>query len=491
MVEGAAKYPEQVAGLRRIGPAEYELDPGYKQGMRVPGRLFADERLLEMAIRDKVIDQVANVAFLPGIVDASLAMPDMHWGYGFPIGGVAAMRLSDGVVSPGGVGFDIACGVRILKTNLVADEVRHLMETMVHELARSIPKGVGSRGRVKTPRKEMEAIFAGGVTWAVGKGYAWPEDMDHIEQRGTHPGANPDAVSEHAYARGENQVGTLGAGNHFLEIQRVDQVYDKQIAEKLGLFRGQLVVMIHSGSRGTGHQVCTDYLKVMDRVARQLGIHLPDRQLACAPIDSKEGQDYLSAMACAANYALVNRQLMAHWVRRSFESVFKKSARDLGMDLLFDVSHNIAKIEEHDSGGDRELLCVHRKGATRAFGPGHPDLPEEYGETGQPVVIPGDMGRASFILVGTETAMKKSFGSTCHGAGRVMSRKEAKRRFPLEQLKKELQQAGVVVEVGSKALLPEEAPMAYKDAAEVVEVCEAAGISHTIARVRPLGVLKG
>ncbi len=487
----AASEPEMVRGLRRTGDAEYELDPSYKAGMRVPGRLFADESLLAMAVRDRVIDQVANVAFLPGIVEASMAMPDMHWGYGFPIGGVAATRLADGVVSPGGVGFDIACGVRILKTNMLADEVRQMMPALVHELSRSIPKGVGSRGRVRTERAELESIFAGGIAWAIAKGFAWPEDAEHVEQKGTHPGANPDAVSTHAYERGMHQVGTLGAGNHFLEVQRLDEIYDRQAAEALGLFSGQLLVMIHSGSRGTGHQICTDYLRVMDKATRDLGIHLPDRQLACAPIDSKEGQDYLSAMACAANYALVNRQLMAHFVRQSFEYIFKKNARDLGMELVFDVSHNIAKIEEHDADGRRQLVCVHRKGATRAFGPAHPDLPLEYQEIGQPVFIPGDMGRASYILVGTETAMKKSFGSTCHGAGRVMSRKEAKRRFPLEQLRKQMQEAGIVVEVGSKKLLPEEAPFAYKDAAEVVEVCERAGLSKMVARVRPLGVLKG
>lgn len=477
--------------LTQVGPAEYELATSFKSGMRVPGRLFADEELVRMALKDKVVEQVANVAFLPGIVGSSMAMPDMHWGYGFPIGGVAATRVEDGVVSPGGVGFDIACGVRVLRTNLVAEEVRHMVGPLMHEISRSVPKGVGSHGRIKAPRKDMEEIFTRGVGWAATHGYAWPEDLDHIEEGGAHPGANPDLVSSHAYDRGADQVGTLGAGNHFLELQRLDETIDKEIASKLGLFRGQLIVMIHSGSRGLGHQVCTDYLKVMDRASRQLGIDLPDRQLACAPVDSDEGRDYLAAMACAANYALCNRQCMSHWVRQVFERTFKKSAQALGMTLLFDVSHNIAKIEEHEVDGKRRKVCVHRKGATRSFGPGHPDLHEQYKETGQPVVIPGDMGRASFVLVGTERAMTKSFGSTCHGAGRVMSRKAAKRQFPLEKLYRELADAGIVVVAGSKKLLPEEAPLAYKDASKVVDICETAGISHKVARVRPLGVLKG
>lgn len=480
-----------IDGLREVGPAEYELAMTFKNGMKVPGRLFADEELVRMALKDKVVEQVANVAFLPGIVGASMAMPDMHWGYGFPIGGVAATRTHDGVVSPGGVGFDIACGVRVLRSNLVADEVRQMVEPLMHEMSRSVPKGIGSRGRIKAPRREMEQIFTGGVRWAAEHGYAWPEDLDHIEEGGAHSGADPDRVSSHAYERGADQVGTLGAGNHFLEVQRLDEIYDSELAGALGLFKGQLVVMIHSGSRGLGHQVCTDYLKVMDRASRRLGIELPDRQLACAPLESEEGRDYLGAMACAANYALTNRQCMAHWVRQSFERIFKKSARALGMTLLFDVSHNIAKIEEHVIGGKSERVCVHRKGATRSFGPGHPDLHEEYQETGQPVVIPGDMGRASFILVGTETAMAKSFGSTCHGAGRVMSRKAATRQFPVDALRKQLSDAGVVVIAGSKKLLPEEAPLAYKDASKVVDICETAGISRKVARVRPLGVLKG
>ncbi len=481
----------QIEGLTAVGPAEYELAMSFKPGMRVPGRLFADEELVRMALKDRVVEQVANVAFLPGIVGASMAMPDMHWGYGFPIGGVAATRARDGVVSPGGVGFDIACGVRVLRTNLVADEVRHLAKEIMHELSRSVPKGVGSHGRIKTSRRELEEIFVKGVGWAAERGYAWPEDLDHIEQGGAHPGADPEAVSSHAYERGSDQVGTLGGGNHFLELQHLDEIYDRGLAEKLGLFRGQLVVMIHSGSRGLGHQVCTDYLKEMDRASRRLGIDLPDRQLACAPLDSPEARRYLAAMAAAANYALCNRQCMAHWVRQSFERIFGKSAEALGMSLLFDVSHNIAKIEEHEVDGKREEVCVHRKGATRSFGPGHPDLHDEYRETGQPVVIPGDMGRASFILVGTETAMTKSFGSTCHGAGRVMSRKAAKRQFPVDALSRELAEAGIVVVAGSRSLLPEEAPLAYKDAAKVVDICETAGISRKVARARPIGVLKG
>jgi len=459
--------------------------------MRVPGIVFADESLIAQADRDRALEQVINVAFLPGIVKASLAMPDIHWGYGFPIGGVAAFDTEGGVISPGGVGYDINCGVRLLKTNLLAREVKPLVEPLLYELARNVPKGVGSHGLLRLSRGEMEKALTGGVKWAIGQGYGWKEDADFIEEGGVLAGADPNKVSERAFQRGKDQLGTLGAGNHFLEIQELVEIFDERVAGAFGLYPGQLVVMIHSGSRGFGHQICSDYIKVMEQVVKREGITLPDRQLCCAPLGSKEQKDYYAAMACAVNYAFINRHMMAHFTRVSFENVFKKSAESLGMDLLYDVAHNIAKFEEHQVNGEKKTLCVHRKGATRAFGPGHPAIPEAYREIGQPVIIPGDMGRASFVLVGTDKAMTDSWGSTCHGAGRTMSRAQAKRTVRGERLKQELEEKGIRVVVGHLSLLAEEAPLAYKDVSKVVSVCDGAGISKKVARTRPLGVLKG
>lgn len=477
--------------LERIGPYAFRIPQTYKKGMRVPGIIFADDELLEQARQGQAMEQVANVAFLPGIVRASLAMPDIHWGYGFPIGGVAAFDMSTGVISPGGVGFDITCGVRLLRTNLEADEVKDRLEPLMHELSRNVPKGVGSRGRVKLTREQMANVMKKGVVWAIKAGYGWEEDAEFTEEGGFLEGADPDKVSDRAYQRGLDQLGTLGAGNHFLEVQRVEEVYDEKIASVFGLFLGQLTVMIHCGSRGVGHQICSDYVKVMDRVTRRIGLELPDRQLACAPIDSPEGKDYYSAMACGANYARANRHMIAHWVRQSFEYIFGLGASKLGMTLLYDVAHNIAKFEEHVVDGKKTRLCIHRKGATRAFGPGHPDVPASYREVGQPVIIPGDMRRGSFVLTGTEQAMRESFGSTCHGAGRVMSRTQARKRIRGEDLRTSLEEQGIVVKAGKLSLLAEEAPEAYKDVSKVVDVCEGAGLSHKVARLRPLGVLKG
>ena len=459
--------------------------------MRVPGIVFADESLIAQADRDRALEQVINVAFLPGIVKASLAMPDIHWGYGFPIGGVAAFDTEGGVISPGGVGYDINCGVRLLKTNLLAREVKPLVEPLLYELARNVPKGVGSHGLLRLSRGEMEKALTGGVKWAIGQGYGWKEDADFIEEGGVLAGADPNKVSERAFQRGKDQLGTLGAGNHFLEIQELVEIFDERVARAFGLYPGQLVVMIHSGSRGFGHQICSDYIKVMEQVVKREGITLPDRQLCCAPLGSKEQKDYYAAMACAVNYAFINRHMMAHFTRVSFENVFKKSAESLGMDLLYDVAHNIAKFEEHQVNGEKKALCVHRKGATRAFGPGHPAIPQAYREIGQPVIIPGDMGRASFVLVGTDKAMTDSWGSTCHGAGRTMSRAQAKRTVRGERLKQELEEKGIRVVVGHLSLLAEEAPLAYKDVSQVVSVCDGAGLSRKVARTRPLGVLKG
>ncbi|MBE0447100.1 MAG: RtcB family protein [Actinobacteria bacterium] len=477
--------------LERISKYTWRVPTSYRAGMRVPGIIYASEGLLLKAREDRAVEQVANVSFLPGVVSASYAMPDIHWGYGFPIGGVVATDIEKGVISPGGVGFDINCGVRLLKTDLLAKEVESKLEKIVYELARNIPKGVGSRGRIKINRKEMERLMVDGAAWAVKNGYGWPEDIEHIEEKGRLEGADPSKVSERVYERGQDQPGTLGGGNHFVEIQEVVEVFDEKVAGVFGLFSGQLVIMIHSGSRGVGHQTCSDYIKVMDRAVRSLGISIPDRQLGCAPIKSKEGRDYYSAMACAVNYAFVNREILAHWVRESFERVFNKSAKSMGMNLLYDVCHNIAKIEEHIVDGKARNVCVHRKGATRAFGPGNTLIPPPYRTTGQPVLVPGDMGSASYVLVGTARAMSETFGSTCHGAGRVMSRSQAKKRIRSHELKSDLESRGIKVIAGNMALLAEEAPAAYKDVSQVVEVCHETGISTKVAKTRPLGVLKG
>ncbi|MCL6472845.1 MAG: RtcB family protein [Firmicutes bacterium] len=480
-----------IDALEQISDFVWKIPVDYKPGMRVPGIVYASKELLLKAKEDKAIEQVANVSFLPGIVSASYAAPDIHWGYGFPIGGIAATDYETGVISPGGVGFDINCGVRLLKTELTAKEANRMIEKLMLEIAKNVPKGVGSRGKIRLSRKEMAHLMTEGVRWAVGRGLGWEEDLVYMEEDGRLSGADPDKVSARAYERGLDQVGTLGAGNHFLEIQEVVEIFDRKAAGIFGLFEGQLVIMIHSGSRGVGHQICTDYIKVMDKAVSRLGIELPDRQLGCAPIKSKEGRDYYAAMACAVNYAFVNRHVLAHWVRESFERVLNKSAESLGMNLVYDVCHNIAKIEEHNVGGETKNVCVHRKGATRAFGPGHPLVPVKYRPVGQPVLVPGDMGSASYILVGTERAMQKTFGSTCHGAGRVMSRSQAKKKIRGHELRGELEARGIKVVAGNMGLLAEEAPAAYKDVSQVVEVCHRTGISTKVAKTRPLGVLKG
>lgn len=478
--------------IERITEYQWRLPITAKPGMRVPGLVFANEHLITKAGEDKALEQVANVAFLPGIVSASIAMPDIHWGYGFPIGGVAATDPdAGGVVSPGGVGFDINCGVRLLKTNMRAEEVADTIPRLLHELGRSIPKGVGSKGRLKIARSEMEELITRGVAWAIERGHGWDEDAELCEEGGCLKGAEPSAVSKRAYERGADQPGTLGSGNHFLEVQVVQKVDDETTAEAFGLFEGQLVVMIHSGSRGVGHQIATDYLKVMDRASSQWGFELPDRQLAAAPVDSPEGKQYLSAMACAVNYAFVNRQILASWARESFEYVFKKSAKAMGMHLLYDVCHNIAKFEEHEVSGKKKRLCVHRKGATRAFGPGNPAIPLAYRDTGQPVLIPGDMETGSYVLVGTEEGQRLAWGSACHGAGRMLSRSAAKRMVKSAELRRELEAKGIVVIAGHMGLLAEEAPEAYKNVDEVVEVTHGAGLAKKVARLRPLGVVKG
>jgi tRNA-splicing ligase RtcB len=461
-------------------------------GMRVPGRVYADHELLKALQDDQSLVQVGNVAHLPGILCCSLAMPDIHFGYGFPIGGVAAFGVDDGVVSPGGVGYDINCGCRLLATDLEATELRGKVPRLVEQLFRDVPSGVGSSGAIaKLSRKDLESVLIKGAAWAVDRGYGSRDDLEHTEDGGALPGADPAAVSERAYTRGHDQVGTLGSGNHFLEIQEVEKVFDPETAAAYGLHPGQVAVMVHCGSRGLGYQVCEDYLGVMAAASAHYHIELPDRQLACAPVASPEGRAYLAAMACAANYAWANRQMIAHLTEQAFLHALHISPGELNLRLVYDVAHNIAKLEEHAIEGVMVRACVHRKGATRAFGPDRAEVPRRYRAAGQPVLIPGDMGTASFVCKGTDEAMKQTFGSTCHGAGRVMSRSQALKRAKGRAIDRELADAGVFVRSQSRKTLGEEMPEAYKDVERVVAVMDRAGISPRVARLRPLGVVKG
>ena len=478
--------------VNKIDDYRWEIPTSYKPGMSVPGLIFTSESMLSHIWEEQVFQQVANVAFLPGIVGRSLAMPDIHWGYGFAIGGVAATGVKDGVVSPGGVGFDINCGVRLLRTSLTEEEVRPKIEQLIADLFVSIPSGVGSKGKIRVNKRELDEVLVNGSRWAVEKGYGEAEDIVVTEESGCMKGANPDKVSGKAKERGIPQLGTLGSGNHFLEVEVVDEIYDRDIARAMGIDDvGQVLLSIHTGSRGFGHQVCSDYVALLGQAVKKYGISLPDRQLACAPVNSPEGRDYLAGMSCAANYAWTNRQAIAHWARESFIKVFGKGKRELGMKQIYDVAHNIAKIEEYTINGKKYALCVHRKGATRAFPAGHPDIPDIYRDTGQPVLIPGDMGRCSYIAVGTEIAMRQSFGSTCHGAGRLQSRAAAKRSLRGADVAKALAARGIMVKASSMGSLAEEASEAYKDVTDVVEVTHKAGISRKVARAVPIGVIKG
>ncbi|HVP37570.1 MAG TPA: RtcB family protein [Candidatus Saccharimonadales bacterium] len=461
-------------------------------GMRVPGRVYASEALLREISGDLSLTQVANVAHLPGVLGYALAMPDIHQGYGFPIGGVAAMDAESGVVSPGGVGYDINCGVRLVRTRLRHEAVRDRVDRLADRLFATIPCGVGARGAIATLSvPEERKLVRQGAAWAVARGFGEASDLAHTEEGGCLEGADPEALSPAALQRGLPQVGTLGSGNHFLEVDRVDEVYRPREAAALGIETGQVVVIIHSGSRGLGHQTCDDHLRVMGRAMERFAIRVPDRQLACAPIGSEEGRRYLTAMACAANYAWVNRQVLMGLAERAFQEALGLGPRELGFRLVYDVCHNIAKFEEHEVEGRRRRVCVHRKGATRAFGPGHPAIPESLRAIGQPVLIPGDMGRYSFLLVGTQEAMRQTFGSTCHGAGRVMSRHESKRRSRELDLDAELARRGVTARYEGRGTLAEEMPHAYKDVAQVVDVMDQAGISLKVARFRPFAVIKG
>jgi len=478
--------------LKRIDDYRWELPVEYKAGMRVPGLIYADATILETMFEDQALEQVANVAFLPGIVRYSLAMPDIHWGYGFPVGGVAATRVEDGVISPGGVGFDINCGTRVMRTNLGEEDVRPLLPQLLNQLFRDIPAGVGGAGRVRLSQAEVDQVLVKGARWAVDQGYGHRQDLEVIEAGGAIPGADPAKVSRRAKERGIPQLGTLGSGNHFLEVQLVDEIYDEGAAHAMGIGKtGQVVIFLHTGSRGLGHQVCQDYLDVMEEAMGRYKISLPDKQLACAPISSPEGQDYLAAMTAAANFAFANRQMITHWVRKAFVGVLGLSEEGMGLELIYDVAHNIAKMERYEVGGREMALCVHRKGATRAFPPGHPETPARYRAIGQPVLVPGDMGRYSFICVGSQRAVEETWGSTCHGAGRVQSRGAARRALKGVDIADRLARRGILVKAQNRALLAEEASEAYKDVASVVQVLDRAGIAPKVARLRPIGVVKG
>ena len=475
--------------LRKVNDYVWEIPREGK--MRVPGRIYATEEMIADIRKDNAPEQVANVATLPGIQKYSLAMPDIHWGYGFPIGGVAAFDVDGGVISPGGVGYDINCGVRLLRTDLEVGQIRDKIRDVVAALFHNVPSGVGSTGALKLKNKELEAVLVEGAHWAVRNGYGTPEDLDKIEETGQLEGADPGAVSPRAMERGRPQLGTLGSGNHFVEVGFVEEVYDERLADRLRLFPNQITMIVHTGSRGFGHQVCDDYVRVMLKAAAKYGIELPDKQLACAPVNSPEGRQYYAAMACAVNFAFANRQMITHWAREAFQQALGLSPKEVNMQVVYEVAHNIAKIERHVIDGQEKTVCVHRKGATRAFGPGHPAVPESYRDIGQPVLIPGDMGRYSYVLVGTQTAMEETFGSTCHGAGRVMSRHQAKKAARGRSLTSELEKQGIVVMASSRATVAEEMPEAYKDVSQVVEAVVGAGLSVKVARLRPLGVVKG
>jgi tRNA-splicing ligase RtcB len=478
--------------LKRTDDYRWELPKDYRPGMRVPALIFADRAMLEQMEGDQAIEQAANVATLPGIVNRSLAMPDIHWGYGFPIGGVAAMRVEDGVVSPGGVGFDINCGVRVITTTLREDDVRPILKELLNQLFRDAPPGLGGHGFLRLNRHELDDLMVQGAAWMLERDYGEPEDLDATESRGCLPGADPSEVSERARQRGLAQLGTLGSGNHFLELQVLEHVFDPDAARAFGLEEpGQVLISLHCGSRGFGHQVCQDYLRVMERAAAKHKIDLPDKQLACAPIGSKEGKSYLGAMAAAANFAWANRQGINHQIRRAIMKVTGRSKEDLGLQLMYDVAHNIAKIEEHRLNGRAMTVCVHRKGATRAFPAGHPEVPERYRKVGHPVLVPGDMGRYSYLAVGTDQAMSETWGSTCHGAGRMRSRGAAKRLLAGVNIAERLADQGILVRAQNPRALAEEASEAYKDVASVVDILEHAGISRKVARMRPIGVIKG
>ncbi len=452
--------------------------------MKTEGLIFADDDMIKAIERDNAHTQVANMATLPGIVGRAMAMPDIHYGYGFPIGGVEAFDINEGIISPGGIGYDINCGVRLLKTNLFEDIKKSDIEKLCIEMYKNIPSGVGSKGKIKISSGEVKNVLEKGAKWAVENGFGTAIDLEYTEENGCMKGADSSCISERALERGRQQIGTLGAGNHFLEVQKVTEIFNKDVAENYGIKKGQITVMIHTGSRGLGYQICDDYLKIMRTAVNKYNIKLVDRQLACVPFKSNEGQRYFKAMKCGANYAWANRQCIMHWVRKSIKEVFGGSIK---ADLVYDVCHNVAKVEEHDG----KKLLIHRKGATRSFGPGRKEVPEKYRSVGQPVIVPGTMGTSSYLMRGTQKAMKESFASTCHGAGRVMSRTKALKTVTGDQVTRELEDHGIVIRAKSYKTIAEEAPLVYKDVSKVVEICQGAGLSEKVARMVPLGVIKG
>ena len=486
------RMPTKPIQMKKIDENIWEIPQSFLPGMNVPGRVYADETLLEKMKFDMTLNQCANVAHLPGIYKWAITLPDGHQGYGFPIGGVAATDYEKGVVSPGGVGYDINCGVRLLQTNLTEKEIRPILPTLLDTLFKYVPSGLGSRGQIKVSHVELEKVLSDGVEWAIDRGYGWSEDATKCEEEGCMESADPSKVSQTAKSRGTPQLGSLGSGNHFLEIEKVDEIFDEKAAKVFGIEKvGQILVFVHTGSRGLGHQVCSDYLRVMDNAVKKYKINLPDRELACAPGKSREAEDYLPAMASACNFAWSNRQMITHWTRQAFEKVLNQPVDSIGLKLIYDIAHNIAKIEEHQVDGRRVKVYVHRKGATRAFPPGHNAVPSAYREVGQPVLIPGSMGTASWVLVGTEKAMELSFGSTAHGAGRNLSRSAAKRRYWGEDVKKDLEKKGVLIKAASMSVVSEEAPGAYKDVDNVTNVSHNVGIATKVARLVPIGVTKG
>ncbi len=477
--------------IERVSEYVWEIPKAFREDMRVPARLYADEDLLDAALADDSVVQLVNTATLPGVIKHAIAMPDIHQGYGFPIGGVVATRLPEGVISPGGVGYDINCGVRLLVSSVSNDEIQPYLEDIASCLYANCPSGVGSHGHLHLNNTELDRVLHDGSRWMLDKGYASREDLDRTEEFGRIPGADAAFVSDRARERGRNQLGTLGAGNHFIEVDRVTEVYDGPTAARLGIYLANVAVQIHCGSRGLGHQICEDYVSRFQKTTRDYGIELPDRELVCAPFDSREGHEYFCAMACAANFAFANRQLLAHLIRRSFGEVLTGKIKNFQLQQVYDIAHNMAKVEEHNVGGSSLRVCVHRKGATRAFGPGSSVLPNDLRDLGQPVLIPGSMGTASYVLIGTKLAMQETFGSTCHGAGRVMSRAKAKKMVRGTALRDQLESRGIRICAGSMSGLAEEAPAAYKDVSRVVEVVHKLGIGRKIARLEPVAVIKG
>lgn len=477
--------------LKKISDYEWEIPKSFRADMRVPVRVFVSRALLESVLHDKSLEQAVNAATLPGLVGHVIVMPDMHQGYGFPIGGVAATRYPDGVISPGAIGYDINCGVRLLASNIHYEEAEQHLDQLATTLNAYCPSGVGGKGSLRLKEKDLDEVCVEGARWAFRQGFATEMDLQRTEEGGRLDGADPSLVSQRAKERGRPQLGTLGAGNHFIEVDVVEQVFDEQAAQAMGLVEGNLAVQIHCGSRGFGHQICTDYVNDFQKAIHKYGITLPDRELVCAPMNSPEGKAYMAAMNCAANYAFANRQILADHVRRAFEDTFKGKLQNWHLHQVYDIAHNMGKLETHVIDGESVRVCVHRKGATRAFGPGSPGLPPEYRSIGQPVLVPGSMGTASWVLAGTEGSMAHSFGSTCHGAGRMMSRSKAKKQVRGEKLRNELEREGIRVRAGSLAGLAEEAPVAYKDVDEVVETVAGAEIARKVARLVPVAVIKG